>query len=176
MAADTAVVGAAGMAVLPGGMEEAVIQVAVAGMAVAVTGTVVTGTVGVVAGIMVVTVVVGELAPQIGLGVGLGLLGGALATAPYYGGYDYSYDYAPYAGTPAPTIWYWCDAYQGYYPSVPECPVPWRQVARDGWAGPRPLRGGVRRLIQLFRLDPVGSRYGDVPDEQNAPQAACTLA
>jgi tetrahydromethanopterin S-methyltransferase subunit F len=33
-------------------------------MAVAVTGTVVTGTVGVVAGIMVATVVVGELAPQ----------------------------------------------------------------------------------------------------------------
>jgi len=64
MAADTAVVGAAGMAVLPGGMEEAVIQVAVAGMAVAVTGTVVTGTVGVVAGIMVVMVAVGELAPR----------------------------------------------------------------------------------------------------------------
>jgi hypothetical protein len=61
-------------------------------------------------------------------GVGLGLLGGALATAPYYGGYDYGYDYAPYAGTP--TVWYWCDAYQGYYPAVPECPVPWRQVVQ----------------------------------------------
>ena len=33
--------------------------------AVAVTGTVVTGTVGVVAGIMVATVVVGELAPRL---------------------------------------------------------------------------------------------------------------
>ena len=66
--------------------------------------------------------------PAIGLGVGLGLLGGALATAPYYGGYDYGYDYAPYAGTP--TVWYWCDTYQGYYPSVPECPVPWRQVVQ----------------------------------------------
>src|SRR5437762_4663440 len=66
--------------------------------------------------------------PAIGLGVGLGLLGGALATAPYYGGYDY--DYAPYAGTPEPTVWYWCDAYQGYYPAVPECPVPWRQVVQ----------------------------------------------
>jgi hypothetical protein len=64
--------------------------------------------------------------PAIGLGVGLGLLGGALATAPYYGGYDY----APYAGTPAPTVWYWCDTYQSYYPSVPECPVPWRQVVQ----------------------------------------------
>ena len=68
--------------------------------------------------------------PAIGLGVGLGLLGGALATAPYYGGYDYGYDYAPYPGTPAPAVWYWCDTYQGYYPQVPECPVPWRQVVQ----------------------------------------------
>jgi hypothetical protein len=66
--------------------------------------------------------------PAIGLGVGLGLLGGALATAPYYGGYDYGYDFAPYADPPAPTVWYWCDPYQGYYPAVPECPVPWRQI------------------------------------------------
>jgi len=36
----------------------------VAGMAVAVTGTVEVGTVGVVTGIMVVTVAVGELAPR----------------------------------------------------------------------------------------------------------------
>ena len=68
--------------------------------------------------------------PAIGLGVGLGLLGGALATAPYYGGYDYGYEYAPYAGTPAPTVWYWCDVYQSYYPAVPECPVPWREVVQ----------------------------------------------
>ena len=68
-----------GMAVLAAGMEEAVIRaalagmalvrvgitLALAGMAVAVTGTVVTGTVGVVAGIMVATVVVGELAPRL---------------------------------------------------------------------------------------------------------------
>jgi hypothetical protein len=67
--------------------------------------------------------------PAIGLGVGLGLLGGALATAPYYGGY-YDYGYAPYAGSPAPTVWYWCDPYQGYYPAVPECPVPWRQIVQ----------------------------------------------
>src|SRR5277367_1904974 len=40
------------------------------------------------------------------------------------------------------------------------------KLLSDGWAGPRPLRGGVRRVIQLFRLDPVGSRYGDVPAEQ----------
>ena len=68
--------------------------------------------------------------PAIGLGLGLGLLGGALATAPYYSGYDYGYGYAPYAGTPAPTVWFWCDPYQGYYPAVPQCPVPWRQVVQ----------------------------------------------
>jgi hypothetical protein len=66
--------------------------------------------------------------PAIGLGVGLGLLGGALATAPYYSGYDNGYGYAPYAGTPASTVWYWCDPYLGYYPAVPQCPVPWQPV------------------------------------------------
>jgi hypothetical protein len=40
------------------------ITLALAGMGVAVTGTVVTGMAGVVAGIMVVMVVVGELAPR----------------------------------------------------------------------------------------------------------------
>jgi hypothetical protein len=54
-----------GMAVLAAGMEEAVIRAALAGMALAVTGTAVTGTVRVVAGTMVVTVVVGELAPRL---------------------------------------------------------------------------------------------------------------
>jgi hypothetical protein len=77
MAADMAAV--VGMAVLAAGTEEAVIRaalagmalvrvgitLALAGMAVAVTGTVVTGTMGVVAGIMVATVVVGELAPRL---------------------------------------------------------------------------------------------------------------
>ena len=75
MAADTA--GVAGTPVLPGGTEEAVIRAALAGMAlvragitlaqagmvVAVTGTAVTGMAGVGAGIMVVMVAVGELAP-----------------------------------------------------------------------------------------------------------------
>ena len=78
MAADTAVVGAAGMAVLPGGTEEAVIRAAlvgmalvllgttlvVAGTAVVVIGTAAAGMVGVVVGIMVVTVAAGELAPR----------------------------------------------------------------------------------------------------------------
>ena len=71
MAADTAVVGAAGMAVLPGGTEEAVIRAALVGMALVLIGTtlavagtaaVVTGTA--VVGIMVVTVAAGELVPQ----------------------------------------------------------------------------------------------------------------
>jgi hypothetical protein len=57
MAADTAAV--AGMAVLAAGMEEAVIRASLAGMAVAVIGML-----EAVAGIMVVTVVAGELAPQ----------------------------------------------------------------------------------------------------------------
>jgi hypothetical protein len=69
--------------------------------------------------------------PAIGLGVGLGLLGGALAAAPYYsGGYDYDYGYPPDAGAPALAVWYWCDPYQGYYPAVPQCPVPWRQIVQ----------------------------------------------
>jgi hypothetical protein len=68
-----------GMAVLAAGMEEAVIRaalagmalvrvgitLALAGMAVAVTGTTVTGVVEAVAGIMVATMVVGELAPRL---------------------------------------------------------------------------------------------------------------
>ena len=83
MAADMAVV--VGMAVLAAGAEQAVIRaalagmalvqvgitLALAGMAVGVTGLVVTGTVGVVAGIMVAAVVVGELAPRLGLVLGL---------------------------------------------------------------------------------------------------------
>jgi len=74
----------AGMAVLAAGMEEAVIRAALAGMALvrvgitlalagmavavtgtAATGTAVTGMVEAVAGIMVVTAVVGELAPRL---------------------------------------------------------------------------------------------------------------
>jgi hypothetical protein len=27
-------------------------------------------------------------------------------------------------------VWYWCDTYQGYYPAIPECPVPWREVVQ----------------------------------------------
>ena len=38
----------------------------------------------------------------------------------------------------------------------------------NGWAKPR-------RFPEAIQIDPVGFRYHDVPDEQNAPQAACTL-
>ena len=79
MAADTAgVAWVAGTPVPPGGREEAVIRAALVGMALvllgttlAVAGTVavvigmaVTGMAGVAAGIMVVTVAAGELAPR----------------------------------------------------------------------------------------------------------------
>ena len=73
-----ATVAVAGMAVQAAGMVEAVIRAALAGMGlvqlgttlslagmgVAVTGTVVTGMAGVVTGIMVVMVAVGELVPR----------------------------------------------------------------------------------------------------------------
>ena len=76
MAADTA--GVAGTPVLPGGTEEAVIRAALVGMALVLLGTTlavastvavvigmaVTGMAGVAAGIMVVTVAAGELAPR----------------------------------------------------------------------------------------------------------------
>jgi hypothetical protein len=62
MAADMAAV--AGMAMLAAGMEEAVIRAALAGMALALAGMAVAVTGTAVAGIMVVTVVAGELAPQ----------------------------------------------------------------------------------------------------------------
>ena len=67
----------------------------------------------------------------LGLGLGLRLLGGALATAPYYAASYYAAPGYGYAPAPAvPTTWYWCDPYQQYYPSVPNCPTAWRQVVQ----------------------------------------------
>jgi hypothetical protein len=77
MAAEMAVLGVTGITVVPGGMEEAVIRAAVAGMVVVLlgimlplagmvavaTGTAIAGMVGMVTG-MVVTVAAGELAPR----------------------------------------------------------------------------------------------------------------
>jgi len=79
------------------------------------------------------------------VGVGIGV--------PYYG-YGYGYGYAPYYYPPAvvyappPVVYapqpepapsyiappqqfsYYCDNPQGYYPSVPSCSTPWREVPR----------------------------------------------
>jgi len=82
------------------------------------------------------------------VGVGIGV--------PVYGGYGYGYGpyyyppavvYAPppvvYAAPPAPPppptsyvqqpqqYSYYCDNPQGYYPSVPSCSTPWREVPRQ---------------------------------------------
>ena len=60
-------------------------------------------------------------------GVAAGVAAGAVvgaaaaATVPYY---------YPYPTVSAPTVWYWCDPHQGYYPAVPQCPVPWREVVQ----------------------------------------------
>ena len=82
------------------------------------------------------------------VGVGIG--------APFYG-YGYGYGYRPYYYPPAvvvapppvvyaappapppPTSYiqqpqqysYYCDSPQGYYPSVPSCSTPWREVPRQ---------------------------------------------
>jgi len=141
MAADM-VVGVAGTAMATVGMQEAVIRAALGGMAL-VRGGITLALDGM--GVVVIGTAAGivgggwhhgghgggwGVGPAIGLGVGLGLLWGALAAGPYYSSYDYGYDYAPYAGTPGPTVWYWCDTYQAYYPAVPQCPVPWREVVQ----------------------------------------------
>ncbi|HEX4506060.1 MAG TPA: hypothetical protein VH722_10045 [Alphaproteobacteria bacterium] len=78
------------------------------------------------------------------VGVGIGV--------PVYG-FGYGYGYGPYyyppavvvapppvvyAAPPAPTSYiqqpqqysYYCDNPQGYYPSVPSCSTPWREVPR----------------------------------------------
>jgi hypothetical protein len=33
---------------------------------------------------------------------------------------------------PAEGYWYWCDAYQQYYPYVTDCPSGWRPVMPGG--------------------------------------------
>jgi hypothetical protein len=66
MAAEMAVLGVTGITVVPGGMQEAVIRAAVAGMVVVLLGiTLPLAGMVVVAGIMVVTAAAGELAPRL---------------------------------------------------------------------------------------------------------------
>ena len=67
--------------------------------------------------------------------------------APYWGPYWAPYDYPAVVVTPPPTVyvqptpqapaqppaassfWYYCEAPQGYYPYVQQCPGGWRPVA-----------------------------------------------
>ena len=92
------------------------VVVVAADMAVRVIGTAVAGMLGLAVGTMVVTAAAGELGPakwvKIG-NLGLGLLGEAASNGSLLQS-DYDYDYGlwlnnPYAGTPAPTVLYWCD-------------------------------------------------------------------
>lgn len=52
------------------------------------------------------------------------------AYAPYYAYSAPYYSYAPaYAAPAAPGYWYYCPAYQAYYPYVQDCPGGWQPVA-----------------------------------------------
>jgi hypothetical protein len=75
------------------------------------------------------------------VGVGIGVPYYGYGYAPYY--YPPAVVYAPppvvYAPQPAPApsyiappqqFSYYCDNPQGYYPSVPSCGTPWREVPR----------------------------------------------
>lgn len=45
---------------------------------------------------------------------------------------------APAPAQPPAQYWYYCDSAKGYYPYVPNCPEPWRQVpAQPPQAAPR---------------------------------------
>jgi hypothetical protein len=64
----------------------------------------------------------------LGLGAGLGILG-TLAARPYYSAPPAYPFYAPVmVPQPYRAMWYYCPAYQAYYPYVPSCPMPWVQV------------------------------------------------
>jgi hypothetical protein len=45
--------------------------------------------------------------------------------APYYYSYPPAYASAPYV---EPGVWYYCPAYQAYYPQVQACPGGWQAV------------------------------------------------
>jgi len=79
----------------------------------------------------------------VGVGIGVPYYGYGYGYAPYY--YPPAVVYAPppvvYAPQPAPEpapsyiappqqFSYYCDNPQGYYPSVPSCSTPWREVPR----------------------------------------------
>lgn len=79
----------------------------------------------------------------VGVGIGVPFYGYGYGYAPYY--YPPAVVYAPppvvYAPPPAPVAapsyiqqpqqyFYYCDNPQGYYPTVPSCSTPWREVPR----------------------------------------------
>jgi hypothetical protein len=76
----------------------------------------------------------------VGVGIGVPFYGYGYGYGPYY--YPPAVVYAPppvvYAPPPAPTHYiqqpqqfsYYCDSPQGYYPNVPSCSTPWREVPR----------------------------------------------
>ncbi len=75
----------------------------------------------------------------VGVGIGVPFYGYGYGYTPYY--YPPAVVYAPppvvYAPAPAPSYIappqqysYYCDNPRGYYPSVPSCSTPWREVPR----------------------------------------------
>jgi hypothetical protein len=62
---------------------------------------------------------------------GLALAAPLYSYAPYYGYSSPYYSYAPgySAAAAAPGYWYYCPAYQAYYPYVQDCPGGWQAVA-----------------------------------------------
>jgi hypothetical protein len=84
------------------------------------------------------------VATELGIGVPRGNTPDkALATAPYYSGYDHDYGYAPYTGTAALTVWYWCDPNSRVFSTLARS---W--VVTDV---PTPDLGRSRPLAPLFR-------------------------
>jgi hypothetical protein len=82
---------------------------------------------------------------RIGIGLGIGPFWGPYwAPYSYPYGYPYGYAYPPVVAAPLtqlslqpspqtpvqppPVYWYYCDAAQGYYPYVHQCPGGWRTV------------------------------------------------
>ena len=72
----------------------------------------------------------GHRSARVGIGIGIGL-------GPFWGPYWPRYAYPPVVVSPPPVViqapppqpyWYYCEAFQAYYPYVQQCPGGWRQV------------------------------------------------
>ena len=87
--------------------------------------------------------------PSWGWGFGAGLIGGAVIASPYARPY-----YAPYpppvvyqqpviiqqppfayqtppTAPPKPSVWYFCESENNFYPNVGSCPEPWKMIQTD---------------------------------------------